>query len=317
MSLRMAASSAPLIMRIMASSLSIAEKSGEVIRKIMSTGALNVVDKGKKDFDPQTEADRKCQQMIIGSLSKHYKNLKIIGEEGAEDLTKIPAELIVDQYDSKFLEQKCPESFKDISETDLVVWVDPLDGTGEFVQGFVENVTVLIGIAFREAAIGGIIHQPFFKCSTTNKLGRTIWGLKELGTSGYVKKSPPENKLIVTTTRSHSNEIVQSTIEALKADEVMKVGGCGFKVLQLLEGKAHCYVFASAGCKKWDTCSPEAILEADGGILTDMFGKHYNYGPNIEFLNKTGVLATSRGIDHETLLERIPASTREALLKKK
>lgn len=132
----------------------------------------------------------------------------------------------------------------------------------------VENVTVLIGIAFRESAIAGIIHQPFFKCPTTNKMGRTIWGLKDVGSYGYNKKSPPENKLILTTTRSHSNEIVNSTIEAVKPDEVLKVGGCGFKVLQvrnfnllfyrrrkylynfllqLLEGKAHCYVFASPG----------------------------------------------------------------------
>jgi len=86
---------------------------------------------------------------------------------------------------------------------------------------------------------------------------------------------------------------------------------------QLLEGKAHCYVFASHGCKKWDTCSPEAILEADGGILTDIFGKHYNYGPNVEYPNRTGVLATAKGIDHESLLERIPAATREAMIKKK
>ncbi|KAL7029932.1 hypothetical protein ACKWTF_006432 [Chironomus riparius] len=284
----------------------------------MSTGDLNVVDKGQKNFDPQTEADRKCQQIIIGSLSKQYKDLKIIGEEGAEDLSKIPQELIVDKIDSQFLEQyKCPESFKDISENDLVVWVDPLDGTGEYVAGFVENVTVLIGIAFRDTSIAGIIHQPFFKCATTNKMGRTIWGLKELGTSGYNKKSPPENKLILTTTRSHSNEIVNATIEAIKADEVLKVGGCGFKVLQLLEGKAHCYVFASPGCKKWDTCSPEAILEADGGILTDILGKHYNYGPNVEYPNRTGVLATAKGIDHESLLERIPIATKESLIKKK
>lgn len=200
----------------------------------MLKGDLSVVDKGKKDFDPQTEADRKCQQIIIGSLSSQFKELKIIGEEGEEDLSKIPKNLIIDQFDSKFLaENVCPESFKDLSEKDITIWIDPLDGTKEYVDGFVENVTVLIGIAFREAAIGGIIHQPFFKCSTTQKMGRTIWGLKELGTSGYTKKSPPENKFILTTTRSHSNEIVNATIDAIKADEVLKVGGCGFKVLQV------------------------------------------------------------------------------------
>ncbi|KAG5683269.1 hypothetical protein PVAND_012559 [Polypedilum vanderplanki] len=308
----------PLIMRVMASGLSIAEKAGEVIREIMLKGDLNVVDKGQKNYDPQTEADRKCQQMIIGSLSNHFKNLRIIGEEGEEDVSKIPKDLIVEQFDTKFLEQyKCPEAFTDIAENDLVVWIDPLDGTNEFVEGLIENVTVLIGIAYREASIGGIIHQPFFKCSTTNKMGRTIWGLKELGTGGYVRKSPPENKFIVTTTRSHSNEIVKATIEAIKADQVLRVGGCGFKVLQLLEGKAHCYVFASPGCKKWDTCACEAILEQDGGTLTDINGKHYNYGPNVEYPNKQGVLATAKGIDHDALIEKIPQSTKDSLGTKK
>lgn len=287
----------------------------------MLKGDLNVVDKGKKDFDPQTEADRKCQQMIIGSLSNQFKNLKIIGEEGEEELSKIPKDLIIDQFDKNFLEKnKCPDAYKEISEKnidDLVIWIDPLDGTKEYMDGFVENVTVLIGIAYREASIAGIIHQPFFKCPSTNKLGRTIWGLKDLGTSGYVKKSPPENKFILTTTRSHSNEIVSSTIEAIKADQILKVGGCGYKVLLLLEGKAHVYLFASPGCKKWDTCAVEAILEADGGVLTDIHGRHYNYGANVEYPNKQGVLATPKNIDHDALVEKIPQATKDALSLKK
>jgi 3'(2'), 5'-bisphosphate nucleotidase len=86
-----------------------------------------------------------------------------------------------------------------------------------------------------------------------------------------------------------------------------------FYFQQLLEGKAHCYVFASAGCKKWDTCAPEAILEADGGVLTDILGKHYNYGPNVEFGNKTGVLATARATSHQDLLDKIPDHVKNKL----
>lgn len=37
------------------------------------------------------------------------------------------------------------------------------------------------------------------------------------------------------------------------------------QIIQLVEGKASAYVFASPGCKKWDTCAPEAILHAVGG----------------------------------------------------
>jgi 3'-phosphoadenosine 5'-phosphosulfate (PAPS) 3'-phosphatase len=94
----------------------------------MLKGDMNVVDKGSKtNYDPQTEADRQCQQIIIGSLSNQFKKLRIIGEEGEEDLSKIPKELVTDGFDVDFLENnECPDEFKDVNEEDLVVWLDPL-----------------------------------------------------------------------------------------------------------------------------------------------------------------------------------------------
>lgn len=223
----------------------IAEKAGEIIRDVMSRGDLGTLNKvcastitnvkqrslqkfltplqgTKNDFDPQTEADRSAQTCIIASLTKQYSNLKIIGEEGIQDLSNVPPEFLVQNLDESFLAQyKCPEYLKNVSEDDLVVWVDPLDGTSEYVHGFLEHVTVLIGISFRESAVGGIIHQPYYKCAG-GKLGRTIWGVKELGTGGYQPKKAPENKFIITTTRSHSNALVQTTLDAIRPDEVMK-----------------------------------------------------------------------------------------------
>jgi 3'(2'), 5'-bisphosphate nucleotidase len=81
----------------------------------------------------------------------------------------------------------------------------------------------------------------------------------------------------------------------------------------LLEGKAHAYVFASAGCKKWDTCAPEAILSAAGGHLTDMLGRPYVYNANVQHLNASGVLATARKDDHTWFASRIPENVRQAL----
>ena len=202
------------------------------------------------------------------------------------------------------------------SKNSLKIQNCEISGTSEFVLGLYENVTVLIGIAFNDSAIGGVIHQPFFKCPSSGKSGRTIWGLKGIGTGGFTPAPPPQDKLVLTTTRSHATEIVNSTINAVAPDEVLKVGGCGFKVLQLLEGKAHCYVFASPGCKKWDTCAPETILEVEGGILTDIRGDHYKYGAEVEFPNKSGVLATAPGVDHAKILQRIPESVKSSLGKK-
>ena len=49
----------------------------------------------------------------------------------------------------------------------------------------------------------------------------------------------------------------------------------------LIEGKAHAYVFPSPGCKKWDTCAPEAVLHAMGGKLTDIHGNLYDYNKDV------------------------------------
>lgn len=36
---------------------------------------------GPGKFDPQTEADRAAQRIIVGSLTKQFPGLKVIGEE--------------------------------------------------------------------------------------------------------------------------------------------------------------------------------------------------------------------------------------------
>lgn len=96
--------------------------------------------------------------------------------------------------------------------------------------GLLHHVTVLIGIAVNGVAVGGIIHQPYFKENEGMGFGRTIWGLEGLGIGGFEPSLPPAGKFIITTTRSHSNEVVESTLQSLMPDEVLRVGGAGYKV---------------------------------------------------------------------------------------
>lgn len=177
---------------------------------------------------------RSSQKCIVASLTKQYSNLKIIGEEGQLDLNNVCKDFVVETVNEEFLTQhKCPESLRSIKEEDVVVWVDPLDGTTEFIHGHLEHVTVLIGIAFNNSPVAGIIHQPYFKCPKSGKLGRNIWGVKGLGMGGCTSTKPEDGKFIITTTRSHSNELVQATLDAISPSEVLRVGGCGYKVLQV------------------------------------------------------------------------------------
>ncbi|XP_014205797.1 3'(2'),5'-bisphosphate nucleotidase 1 [Copidosoma floridanum] len=305
------AQSAALLTRLVASTVPIATKAGQIVRDVMSRGELNIVDKGKNDF--QTEADRSAQRCIISSLNKQFPEITIISEEEKSNC-EVPSDWIITDMDQEVLNLSLPPHLENVDLKDLCVWVDPLDGTAEYTQGLVEHVTVLVGIAVGDKAIGGVIHQPYFKNPDTGSWGRTIWGIEGVGVGGFTPTPPPKGKRIITTTRSHSDSTVEAALNALEPDEILKVGGAGHKVMLLLDGKAHAYVFASGGSKKWDTCAPEAVLHAVGGTLTDMHGDRYSYNPKISYPNKRGVLATAPGEQHSWYLTRIPDDIKQRLV---
>ncbi|XP_050353961.1 3'(2'),5'-bisphosphate nucleotidase 1 isoform X2 [Nymphalis io] len=307
--------SVPLIVRLLASSVSVAGRAGKIVRDVMSKGELGIVEKAKDDY--QTEADRSAQRCIIASLTAQYPKINIIGEEDNPDNEgDVCSDWLTIDADKEVLCLECPSELKGVKEEDIVVWVDPLDGTSEYTQGFLEHVTVLIGISVNEKPVAGVIHQPYYKSAgSEKKTGRTIWGLQEVGVGGFTPVPPP-NSLIITTTRSHSNPVVEKALQVMNASQILRVGGAGFKVLQLLEGKASVYVFASPGCKKWDTCAPEAILSAAGGKLTDILGHNYKYGASVSRPNKTGVLAAVNTDLHTYALNRIPQELKDKLANK-
>ncbi|MED6273760.1 3'(2'),5'-bisphosphate nucleotidase 1 [Characodon lateralis] len=300
-----------VVMRLVASAYSVAEKAGAIVRKVLHSGDLGIVEKtGANDL--QTLADRLAQKSICASLSRRFPKITIIGEEDLPT-EEVQEDLIENGQAEDILQRSCPERYRALKEEELVVWVDPLDGTKEYTEGLLDNVTVLIGIAYGGRAIAGVINQPFYnyQLGAEADLGRTMWGMLGLGAFGFQLQEVPADKRIVTTTRSHSNKTVTDCVNAMEPHEVIRVGGAGNKIIQLIEGKASAYVFASPGCKKWDTCAPEAILHAVGGKLTDMCGNAYRYNADVKHMNSAGVLATLR--NHDYYVSRVPQSVLQAL----
>nr|KAF6399576.1 3'(2'), 5'-bisphosphate nucleotidase 1 [Molossus molossus] len=287
------ASGHTVLMRLVASAYSIAQKAGAIVRRVIAEGDLGIVEK-TCPTDLQTKADRLAQMSICSSLARKFPKLTIIWEE--------------------ILGKPCPSQYSTIKEEDLVVWVDPLDGTKEYTEGLLDNVTVLIGIAYEGKAIAGVINQPYYnyQAGADAVLGRTIWGVLGLGAFGFQLKEVPAGKHIITTTRSHSNKLVTDCVSAMNPDDVLRVGGAGNKIIQLIEGKASAYVFASPGCKKWDTCAPEVILHAVGGKLTDIHGNSLQYNKEVKHMNSAGVLASLR--NHDYYASRVPQSVKNALV---
>ena len=76
-----------------------------------------------------------------------------------------------------------------------------ISGTSEYAQGLVEHVTVLVGVAIGQKAVGGVIHQPYYKSVESDILGRTLWGINGVGYGGFTPIAPPKGKRIIAATR--------------------------------------------------------------------------------------------------------------------
>lgn len=298
------------IARIVANSVALANESGKIVRRVFKNGELGIVNKeGIKNY--QTEADRAVERLIVSSIKAQYPNICVIGEEDQECLSNC-GEIVRDECEM-VLSQPFPTDATEITEDDICIWVDPLDGTAEFVDGLLNHVTVLIGIAVNGKAKAGIIHQPFFGYETKDpkEWGRTIWGYVGMGAFGpFEQKKLPSDKIIITTTRSHSTQTVTDCLAAMQPNEILRVGGAGNKVLRVIEGDAHCYLFPASGTKKWDTCAPEAVLTAMGGCLTDVHGNRLAYDPSVEQRNDRGVIATINPERHQWFLSKVPSTVK-------
>ena len=177
---------------------------------------------------------------------------------------------------------------------------------------------MLVGIAVRGRPAGGVIHQPFFGASSGQTvLGRTIWGMTGLGIRGATPIQPDQSsarkdglKLVIT--RSHFSDLVDQTVKSIDPAELMRAGGCGNKILMVLEGKADAYVHPSVGTKKWDTCAGETIIQAAGGSLTDLLGRPLPYDTDpTKHKNANGLVVTMHKPTHEEILAKIPENVRK------
>lgn len=298
--------SSPLLSRMLANSVAMTEKAAQIARDIMKSGELGIEQKTDIN-DLQTKADRSIQDCLASSFRANFPGINLVGEEGENLHGEVPADWIVKDFDAEAARMAVPDEFKNAELKDFTVWIDPLDGTKEYTEGFLDHVTILVGIAIGKKAVAGVINQPFYNYEKKDgNMGRTLYGIVGTGVHGIERCVPPADKRIVTTSRSHGTGLVNDTIACCKPTDEIRVGGAGHKVLLLIEGKAHAYVFPSPGCKKWDTCAPEAILHALGGKLTDIYGNHYEYHYGVGKVNEHGTLATCVLDHHAEYLGLIP-----------
>ena len=261
----------------------IAAEAAELVFRIYQT-PFRVDYKGPRD--PVTEADRAANELICARLETAFPGTPVVAEESP------------------------PERFANFREFERVFFVDPIDGTREFVQKNGEFV-VMIGVLEGDRATASVIHAPATGIAWVGLLG---YGAFELGPDGSRKPirvssttELGESRLV--SSRSHRTSELERVLAAVAAREVLQQGSAGLKGALVARGEAEAHLAPRYAGQRWDVCPTDALVCAAVGRVTDAHGNAFDYRA-ASLSNDTGVLA-SNGLVHDAVLERVE-STRTA-----
>lgn len=204
----------------------------------------------KADRSPVTEADRKVNEFLVEALKKAFPGDMVVGEESDDEFDKLG---------------------------DRVWFVDPIDGTSDFIQKNGEW-SVMIGLAVEGRAVAGVVYEPAHR--------RTYYGASGMGATRIadgiservrMKSTPPMRDAVCVTSRSHHDKLADKILLRLGVGKTFKHGSVGCKIARMIDGRAQIYLNTSGQCGMWDTCGPEAILREAGGELLDFNGRAISY----------------------------------------
>jgi 3'(2'), 5'-bisphosphate nucleotidase len=235
--------------------------------------------------DPITAADRRANALLVGRLQEALPGVPIVSEEGG------------------------PRSFADLRRAERVLFVDPLDGTREFIDRNGEFV-VMIGLVAGPGAVAGVIHAPVSAVAWTGAPGLGAWRVEPAGgwVPIHVSATGELARARVVASRSHRSARLERALAALAAAETRSMGSAGLKGAQVAQGGAEAYVATGRGLKRWDVCALDALVTAAGGRVSDVAGAPIDYRGE-SLVCERGLVA-SNSLTHEAILARLARTGR-------
>ena len=260
----------------------------ETVVDIAAAAARLVLEVYGQDFtvgykgprDPVTAADRRANALLVERLRDAFPGVPIVSEESD------------------------PRSFGNFRRAERVLFVDPLDGTQEFIDRNGEFV-VMIGLVVGRGAAAGVIHAPVSGVAWVGGLGLRAWRVEPLGAWVPIHGSATGElaQARVVASRSHRSARLERALAALAVREVRPLGSAGLKGAQVAQGGAEAYVDMGRGLKRWDVCAVDALVTAAGGRVSDVAGALIDY--RAESLVCERGLVASNGLTHEAILTRL------------
>jgi 3'(2'), 5'-bisphosphate nucleotidase len=224
--------------------------------------------------DPVTDADLRAEEIIVSGLSREFPDDGIVSEER-------------------------PVS-EEARRRRRVWYVDPLDGTGEFVARTGE-FSVIIGLLEQGLPKLGVIYRPVegvLYAGLRDEVAWVITGDERRRT--WVSAAAPPHPLRLAVSRSHRYPMIDVVKSRLGVVTEVPCGSVGAKIGLLLSGLADAYVEPAPYTSKWDVCGAEAILRGAGGFMSDMAGGPMRY-EDFDIRNSRGFIATNRACHGDVL----------------
>jgi 3'(2'), 5'-bisphosphate nucleotidase len=208
----------------------------------------------KSPGDPVTDADREANALICSRLAAEFPGAAIVAEESAS------------------------EHYAGYRDEKRVFFVDPLDGTREYVAKNGQFV-VMIGLVIDELASLGVVYQPTTGTLWCGARGLGAWCVEADGSERPIRVgsvSQPEEAR-VTVSRSRRSDQLKGVLKQLGPRQVMPMGSAGLKGALVAEGNADAYLAVGVAGKYWDACAMDAIVSAAGGRVSDLRGAPLDY----------------------------------------
>jgi 3'(2'), 5'-bisphosphate nucleotidase len=205
----------------------------------------------KADRSVVTEADHAAEAIILAGLRAALPGCVVVAEEevAAGKITAATAEFWL---------------------------VDPLDGTREFTGGG-NDFAVNIGLVRDGRPVLGVVGVPATGAIYGGIVGVGAWRQADGVRSAISARAVPPDGLTVVASRHHGDQAqLDAFLGGRVVAEVVNFGS-SLKFCRVAEGLADVYP-RFGRTMEWDTCSPQAVLEAAGGSVQTLDGRPLGYG---------------------------------------
>jgi 3'(2'), 5'-bisphosphate nucleotidase len=232
--------------------------------------------------DPVTLADHEANALLCERLARAFPGIPIVAEESD------------------------PRSYAGFEKADAAWFVDPLDGTREFVARN-GQFAVMIGLARQGRAKMSVIVAPVWNRSFIGIVGEGAWEVLADGSKSpiHVSSQSSLSGSSILVSRSRTPPQLASLVASIGAGRAVIHGSSGLKAVLVALGDHDVYLQQGPAGMRWDACASEALVVAAGGACTEADGAPFDYASG-ELLNARGLVA-SNGLLHPAILETLRA----------